>query len=180
MLAAAAVVTWFLLARHEDTQKPTGPTIESADLGYYLLDARLIGLDADGHALYTIHAQRIEQRPSDDSVSLQQMTVDYATGSETPWTVTADSGHIPASGDVIELAGNVHLARTGPAGAERIEIDTPQLELAVRDRIARTAAEINLTQGTDTLSATGMEADLRTETLHLQSQVHARFQSGTS
>jgi LPS export ABC transporter protein LptC len=180
LLGAAAAVTWFLLARRDDTQKETTPTIESADFGYYLVDARLVGLDPDGHALYTVHAQRIEQRPNDDSVSLQQMTVEYATGSDTPWAATADTGRIPASGDLIELEGNVHLVRTGPAGAEPIEIDTTQLELVVRDRIARTSAAISLKQGTDTLNATGMEADLRTETLHLDSSVRARFQSGTS
>ena len=179
-LAAIAVVTWFVLARREETQKPTTPSIESADLGYYLRDARLVGLDPDGHELYAVHAQRIEQRPSDDSISLQRVTVDYATGSDTPWTVVADMGHIPASGDVIELQGNVQLSRTGPPGAERLEIDTPQLELAIRDRIARTGEAINLTQGADKLNATGMEADLRKETLRLDSRVHARFQSGKS
>jgi LPS export ABC transporter protein LptC len=180
LLASIAAVTWFVLARREDAQKPTTPTIESADLGYYLLDAKLVGLDPDGHELYVVHAERIEQRPADDSVSLQRMTVNYATGSDTPWTAVADTGYIPASGDVIELQGNVQLSRTGPPDAERLEIDTPQLELAVRDRIARTAEAINLTQGTDTLSATGMEADLRKETLRLDSRVHARFPSGTS
>jgi len=180
LLAVAAAVTWFLLARHDDSQKETTPSIESADLGYYLTDARLVGLDTDGQTLYTVHAQRIEQPPNDDSVSLQQMTVDYATGSDTPWSATADTGRIPASGDVIELEGNVHLARTGPADAEPIEIDTTQLELVVRDRIARTSAPISLKQGSDTVNATGMQADLRTETLHLRSQVRARFQSGKS
>src|SRR5262249_16270287 len=149
-----------------------------ADLGYYLRDAKLVGLDPDGHELYAVHAERIEQQPADDSVSLQRVTVNYATGSDTPWTVVADAGRIPASGDVIELEGNVQLSRAGAPGTARLEIDTPQLELAVRDRIARTEEAINLKQGADTLSATGMEADLRNETLRLGSRVHARFPSG--
>jgi LPS export ABC transporter protein LptC len=180
LLAAIAAVTWFVLVRHEDAQKPTTPAIESADLGYYLLDAKLVGLDPDGHELYAVHAERIEQRPADDSISLQNVTVNYAAASDTPWTAVADTGHIPADGDVIELQGNVQLTRTGPPDAEPLEIDTQQLELAVRDRIARTTEAINLKQGTDVLSATGMEADLRNETLRLGSGVHARFQSGTS
>ena len=36
-------------------------------------------------------------------------------------------------------------ATGGPEVLQVVEIDTPQLELAVRDRIARTADAINLT-----------------------------------
>jgi lipopolysaccharide export system protein LptC len=173
VLAAGAAASWLLLGNRED--KPGPASADTPEPGYYLLGARLVGLDADGHELYTVRAQRIEQMPQDGSVALEQVTVDYAAESQTPWTVEAQSGHIPASGDVIELAGDVHLTRTDATGADRLEIDTPSLELVVRERVARTTAEINLSQGPDTLRATGLEADLRSERLRLQSHVHARF-----
>ena len=135
-----------------------------------------MGLDSDGSTLYTLRAERIEQRASDGSVSLRRPTLDYAPGSETPWTATADTGKIPAAADLIELEGNVRLRRTGPAGTEPLQIDTTELELRVRERIARTEATVDLVQGADTLTATGLEADLRSETLKLGSSVRARFQ----
>jgi lipopolysaccharide export system protein LptC len=178
LLAAAAAALWLFVLR-EDTQAPS-PTIESADLGYYLRDARLVGLDANGRPLYTLNAARIEQRASDGSVSLRQLTLDYAAESQTPWTASADTGRIPASADVIELEGNVRLRRTGPADAVPLEIDTTELELDVRERIARTQATVDLVQGGDTLTATGLEADLQGEKVKLGSRVRARFQGDGS
>jgi LPS export ABC transporter protein LptC len=178
LLAIAAAALWMFVLR-EETQAPS-PTIEAADLGYYLRDARLVGLDANGHTLYTLRAERIEQRASDGSVSMRQLTVDYAPGSDTPWTAVADTGSIPASADVMELEGNVRLERTGPADAEPLQIDTTELELDVRQRIARTQATVDLVQGNDKLTATGLEADLRGEKLKLGSRVRARFQGGKS
>jgi lipopolysaccharide export system protein LptC len=178
VLAAAAAVLWIFVLR-DDTPAPS-PTIESADLGYYLDDARLVGLDADGRELYTLHAARIEQRASDGSVSLRNVTLDYAPASETPWTAVADEGSIPAAADVIELEGNVRLRRTGPADAAPLQIDTTQLELDVRERIARTDATVDVVQGADTLTATGLEADLQGEKLKLRSKVRARFQGEKS
>jgi LPS export ABC transporter protein LptC len=176
LLAAAAAALWIFVLRQE-TPTPS-PTIESADLGYYLTDAQLVGLDAEGHTLYTLHAARIEQRASNGTVSLRRLTLDYAPGSDTPWTAVADTGSIPAAADVIELEGNVQLRRTGPADAEPLEIDTTELELDVRQRIARTEATVDLVQGADTLTATGLEADLQGEKVKLGSRVRARFQGG--
>jgi LPS export ABC transporter protein LptC len=176
LLAAAAAALWIFVLR-DDTPAPS-PTIESADLGYYLDDARLVGLDAEGRELYTLHAERIEQRASDGSVSLRNLTLDYAPASDTPWTAVADTGSIPAAADVIELEGNVRLRRNGPPDAEPLRIDTTQLELDVLGRIARTEATVDLVQGADTLTATGLEADLQGEKLKLGSRVRARFQGG--
>jgi len=72
----------------------------------------------------------------------------------------------------------VQLRRTGPADAEPLEIDTTELELDVRQRIARTEATVDLVQGADTLTATGLEADLQGEKVKLGSRVRARFQGG--
>jgi len=180
VLAVAAAGTGLFLLRIDQAAAPRAPAIEGTDFGYYLLDARLVGLDTDGSELYTLHAERIEQLPTDDSVSLQQVTVDYAPQSQTPWNASANTGRIPASGDPIELEGDVHLSRAGEEGAERVEIDTARLELAVHDRIARTPDPVTLTQGRSVLRATGLEADLVNERLRLGASVRARFQQGSS
>jgi LPS export ABC transporter protein LptC len=159
LLAAGAAALWVFVLREE---APTpSPTIESADLGYYLTDARLVGLDDDGHELYTLHAERIEQRASDGFVSMRRLDLDYAPASGTPWTAVADTGTIPSAADVMTLEGNVHLERTGSADAEPIRIDTTELELDVRERMARTDATVHLVQGSGTLTAMGLVADLR-------------------
>jgi lipopolysaccharide export system protein LptC len=179
MLAVAAAVSWLLLGgRDEKTPYPTGAA--APEPGYYLIGASLVGLDAEGHQLYTLRAERIEQTPQDGSVSMQQVTVDYAADAQTPWTVEAQTGHISPNGDLIDLAGDVHLARAGASGADRLEIDTATLQLAVRERVARTADEISLSQGADTMSAIGLEADLSSERLRLESRVRAHFRPESS
>jgi LPS export ABC transporter protein LptC len=180
LLAGAAAGTGLFLLRFDGATPPRTPTIEGTDFGYYLLDARLVGLDSDGRELYTLHADRIEQLPTDESVSMQQVTVDYAPQSQIPWKASANVGRIPASGDLIELEGDVHLARAAEPGADRVEIDTTRLELAVRDRIARTTDPVTLVQGRSVLRATGLEADLVNEHVRLGASVRARFQQGSS
>jgi lipopolysaccharide export system protein LptC len=179
VLAIAAAATGIFLLRLGGTADTSKPAIEGTDFGYYLLGASLVGLDSNGHEVYTLHADRIEQLPADGSVSMQQVTVDYAPDSDTPWTATANTGRIPASGDPIELEGDVHLARAGQEDAERVEIDTARLEIAVRDKIARTEEPVSVVKGRSVLRATGLEADLSNERLRLGASVRARFQGST-
>jgi LPS export ABC transporter protein LptC len=178
-LAVAAAASWLWLYRNEDPVL-SGETIESTDLGYYLDDASLVGVDAEGRALYTLRAERIEQHPQRGSVSMEKVTIEYDEQTETPWTASADTAHVPASGDPIELEGNVRLTRANANGRNRLEIAVPRLELEVAARIARTSDPVALTQGADTVRAIGLEADLRRERFRLLSEVRAELVEGRS
>jgi lipopolysaccharide export system protein LptC len=180
LLIASAGGTWLLIRQASEPEAPATASIDDADLGYYLLDASLIGHDDAGSELYTLHADRIEQASRDGSVTLTHVTMDYASRSAAPWRVEADFGRIPASGDLIDLEGNVRLARAGDSDDALLTIATTRLQLAPRERIARTDATVDVTQGSDTLTATGLEADLSNERVTLGARVRARFQQGAS
>lgn len=180
LLVAAAGGTWLLIRQTSEPDAAATASIDDADLGYYLLDASLIGHDDEGNPLYTLHADRIEQAARDGSVTLTHVTMDYAPRADPPWRIEADFGRIPESGDLIDLEGNVRLARADDGGDPRITIATTRLELAPRERIARTDASVDVTQGGSTLTATGLVADLTQERVTLGARVRARFQPGAS
>ena len=169
VLIAAVVGSWLLFDRRQ-SQPPPGPATDS---GYYLRNATIEGIGEDGTRIYTLRADRIVQDPGLDSVVLEAVDLEYALADGEPWRLTADDGAIPSSGTRIELRGNVtmqeQLMRDGTT------IRTPALDIDLRAHLASTSEAVNVERGNYHLSATGMEADLKAETVTLQSEVHGRF-----
>ena len=170
LLVAAIAGSWLAFDRRQRSQPPPRPV---ADSGYYLRDATIEGIGEDGKRIYTLRADRIVQDPGLDSVVLEAVDLEYALADSEPWRLTADDGAIPSSGTRIELRGNVtmqeQLMRDGTT------IRTPSLDIDLRAHLASTRETVDVERGNYRMSATGMEADLKAETLTLQSEVHGKF-----
>ena len=57
--------------------------------GYYLTDATLTEMGADGTPRLVVRAKNIEQQLSDQSVLLTDLKLDYRTDTNDIWTVTS-------------------------------------------------------------------------------------------
>ncbi len=62
-----------------------------------------------------------------------------------------------------------------PTAAETIQLDTDALVITPRDERITTDAPVTLTWSGQRLSAVGMIANLKDETVQLQSKVNGRF-----
>lgn len=173
LLSAVAASSYLL---NFSTQTP--PALQPmTDQGrsYYLKGASIIGLDDSGVVLYELDADYIRHNPSDDSVALERVRMDYQASPTTSWVVEAEEGRIDANHDLIELSGNVE-ARTGQdAGTPSTVLTTSELQLEPETSIASTSSQVRVEMNGKLLSGTGMHADLRQEKLQLESNVHGRF-----
>ncbi len=170
VLLAAVIGSWLLFDRRQRSQPPSTPVTDS---GYYLRDATIDGIGDDGKRIYTLRADRIVQDPGLNSVLLEDVNLEYALADERPWRLTADDGAIPAAGTRIELRGNVTMQEQ--MMREGTTIRTPSLDIDLGTHLASTSAAVAIERGNYRMDATGMEADLKAQTLTLQSEVHGRF-----
>ena len=172
VLLGGVVITWLFLESRGTGDEPRGPAPEP---GYYLREATIEGIGTDGKRLYTLNAERIQQTPSDKSISLEVVELEYESRDAEPWRLRAERGAIPASGELIALSGNVKIEEMLFVGPETTILTTPELNVDLRAQLATTDKEVRIERGNYLLTAIGIRADLKDRKLTLQSEVHGRF-----
>lgn len=141
--------------------------------GYYVKDATIIDTGVTGQAQWTLKAAVIEQNLRDDSISLRDVQVDYAPELDKRWLLSADSGYIPPDSRVIDFNGNV-LVR--PADQEpAFALRTSTLRVDTQQSIASTKSDVVVEMNRQHLGARGLWADLKRESVRLESKVHGEF-----
>jgi len=143
--------------------------------GYYLTNAILKQRDALGKPLYDLRADRIEQLPNHDRIRLTTVKVNYP-GNEAGkgWDLSANEGDIIGDGRKIILRHNVHALERGENSMRLIR--TSELMFDPVRSIASTDADVIVELDGYRLFATGMVADLKANTVKLESAVNARFE----
>lgn len=176
LLVVGIIVGTIMLGRQEGSSNSSTPVeATNAVPGYAARDAELIETGDDGRPVYTLNADLIRQRPNDKRVQLDVVRLSYRTTNGNEWQVKADSGQIREDGSQIELFGNVHVDGPLPGSAEPGQIRTSILSLDTKGEIVRTKAPVVLKWGAQQLEATGLEANLKTRNVKLESRVHGLF-----
>jgi len=143
--------------------------------GYVLTWAKITDTADDGSPRMRIQAVRIEQIPADNSVELSTLNLTYRSVEDRDWVVTADHGVVPEASKIVRLDGNVRIRGTVADGAPAAVIETPTLEFDTEQSTARTDDDVRLVMGLQTLTAHGLNADLKQRHLRLESRVHGQF-----
>jgi LPS export ABC transporter protein LptC len=141
--------------------------------GYYLSDATLTEMGADGQPRLAVRAKQIEQQLADESVRLETLKLDYRTESDGLWTVTADAGRMPPDRGSLLLSGNVVVQSRDSARGPEVHSET--LAYDTRTNTISTSDIVNIRFGHNDLRGRGLEADLNTGKLRLESNVDGRF-----
>jgi len=156
---------------------PGGDDLEtgSADeqRGYYLVDATLTEMGADGAPRVVVRAKSIEQQLADQSVLLSDLSLDYRTEASGTWTVTARQGRMPPDRGSLLLSGNVMVTGTEVHGTAVIRTD--RLAYDTTTSVIQTADPVSVRFGAHELRGRGMRVVLNDGTLRLESNVHGRF-----
>jgi LPS export ABC transporter protein LptC len=178
LIVVGIIVGTILLGRQQRGSSTTTP-VQAADevAGYAARDAVLVETGADGLPVYTLNADLIRQRPNDGRVQLDVVRISYRTSDGNEWKVRADSGQIRDDGAQIELYGHVRVEGLLPGSEEPAEIHTSILTLDTKAELVRTTAPVMLKWGARQLEASGLEADLKTRSVKLESRVHGFFSS---
>jgi lipopolysaccharide export system protein LptC len=178
LVVVGIIVGTVLLGRQQGGSSTKTP-VEATDgvAGYAARKAVLVETGADGRPIYTLNADLIRQRPNDRRVQLDVVQMTYRASDGNEWKVRADSGQIRDDGEQIELYGHVHVDGLLPGSDEPAQIQTSVLTLDTRNEIVRTKAPVVLKWGARQLEASGLEANLKSRSVKLESRVHGFFSS---
>jgi LPS export ABC transporter protein LptC len=171
---ALCVSTWILStpARRLQTQTDT----KQADLpGYYLKNSVLTDYDLAGDPNIRIEAERIDQIAHGNEVALYNVRVAYQAPNGQSWVMVGDVAHVQPGGKVVDMSGNVRL-QGEPAGRQAVPIvHTDTLSYDVPDAVVTTKSDVRIDFAQHTLTAHGLDANLKERTMRLESKVNGRF-----
>lgn len=169
--AAAAFTAWVLQVGAPRTAQVTAPR-HLPD--YHFLAPRITRFGADGLLALDLRAASAVHFEDDDSVALEQLSVDYRTDTGDLWHLTAARGSAPMSGDVLLLEGAVRVARPRADGGA-LELTTERLTLATRSQRLTTDSPVEMREGNSRMSAVGLDADLSAERIRFTSAVRGSY-----
>jgi LPS export ABC transporter protein LptC len=173
-VVALCISTWILSspARRPQTQIDAN----QADMpGYYLKNAVLTDYDLAGEPTIRIEAERIDQIAHGNEVALYNVRVAYQAPNGQAWLMVGDVAHVQPGGKVVDVTGNVRL-QGEPTGREAVAVvHTDTLRYDVPDAVVSTKSDVRIEFAQHTLTAHGLNANLKERTMRLESKVNGRF-----
>lgn len=179
IIAVAILIIVLIISQKFIGQVENGTTQDNGSSplteGYSLTDAVLDQRNELGQTQYRLYADKIAELPRQDRVILSQVRLSYPAGPNGHgWDISAESGEVSGDGQQVWLRNNVRAEELRPNGMRLIK--TSELEFDASQSIASTPAEVIVELDGKTLSATGMVADLKADTVELQSTVSAHIE----
>jgi LPS export ABC transporter protein LptC len=173
-VVALCVITWL---QSSPARRPQAQVdAKTAELpGYFLKNAVLTDYDLAGDPSIRIEAERIDQIAQSNEVALYNVRVAYQTPNGQSWVMLGDTARVEPGGNVIDVAGNVRLQgeAAGREGAAVVHTDT--MSYNVHDAVASTQSDVRIDFADHTLTARGLNANLKERTMRLESKVNGRF-----
>lgn len=173
LLIAGAIGSWYL-TRSELPRPNDDLPYEPVHRGYYLKQARILGIGEDGTLLYEIEAEYAEQQ-EDNRIEFTTVRIRYSPASDVPWTINADKATLSEGSPRIILRGHVLVLNKGETAADDTEIRTEYLELNPELFIAETDARVQIRFGARSVTATGMLASLIDDKIELKANVRGKI-----
>jgi LPS export ABC transporter protein LptC len=177
VLAILAAATWFWLATWQrGSEIPAVDRVtEAAPTGYFARGARIVGTDEQGRPTYRIVAERLDELPGEDRLKLTGVSVDYQPPDEAAWSLSAATAVYERDGSKLDFAGGVEIRSAPTDSADPVTITTEQLVLSPDTSRAESDAAVEIRVGGLQLRGVGLRADLKGDTLRLESLVHGKF-----
>lgn len=172
LLTGVAALSTLLLLSVSD--QPTDDRPPGLSLSFYVLDAEVLGTDESGAVVYRMQTNRAEQNTKDQSILLQQIDMQYGPPEGPTWSLSSDAGRMTSDAAQIELRGNVRAELAGTQSATTV-IQTTQLDFEPSIMVARTTSRVAISFDARVLYASGLEANMETNSLQLLSNVYGKF-----
>jgi LPS export ABC transporter protein LptC len=173
---ALAISTWILSS---PTRKPAAISATGkSDLpGYYLKNAVLTDFDVAGTPGIRVVAERIDQVDHGNEVLLSNVKVEYQAPGGQIWEMVGDTAHVQPGGKVVDVAGNVRLeGAPSPSDPTPAIMHADTMSYDVTHGIATSKGDVRIDFGKHVQTAHGLTANLKDQTIRLESKVNGRFQ----
>ena len=172
---ALAISTWILSS---PAHRPSSAApAEKSDLpGYYLKNAVMTDFDAAGAPGLRIEAERIDQVDHGNEVLLSNVKVEYLAPGGQTWTMVGDTAHVQPGGKIVDAAGHVRLeGAPSPSNPTPAIMHADTMSYDVPNGIATSKGDVRIDFGRHYQTAHGLTANLKDQTIRLESKVNGRF-----
>jgi LPS export ABC transporter protein LptC len=173
-LAALAAGSWWLARDRSTAPAPSAPTAV-VGTGYFLHQATVTQTDASGAPLIELTTDQATQEPDSTSVLLGPLTAHYYPSRGGPWLATADAGRLSDGATTVELDGHVTLTGIPAPHMAPAVVRTEQLSLDTATSVATSSVPVRIELGGNVVNAVGLRADLKSQRLWLESDVHGHY-----
>lgn len=170
LVAGAALSAWSVWTHR------TGNVVEGAARArsdYVLHDYELVVLGDDGSESFTLRGPRLARQPGKRSLALQTPLFLVPDADQRYWEVRSKRGWVSPDGDELRLRGAVRV--DGPEDGRKITMNTEQLNVFPRRKLATSAAAVTITEPGLTMHGRGLRAELAGRRFTLLSQAKARY-----
>jgi len=138
-------------------------------------------IGGQGRARATLRAKRMVHYPDNDTSELEEPYLVHLNPDRPPLHISAERGLVAGTGEEVELFDNVVVRRLATGQQAELRIQTSYLQVFPDKHLARTPAEVLITEGASRLKGVGMEVNSSTGHLKLQSKVSGFYvKSGAS
>lgn len=172
VLAILAAATWILTWEPQDASPPVDRVSESEPLSYYARGANVTGTDEQGRPAYRIFAERWDELPGEDRLQMTGVNVDYQPAEATAWTLTAATAKYARDGSQLDLKGQVEVRSSPTDGSRSVAFVTEALRFSPDTSEVESDEAVRIRVGDWQLDAIGLHADLKEQTLALESVEH--------
>ncbi|HEX4375551.1 MAG TPA: LPS export ABC transporter periplasmic protein LptC [Steroidobacteraceae bacterium] len=171
-LTALGALLYLRQSDGDTTDLLTGEPL-NAEPGFSALHGRLIETGDNGHPLFRLDADKIEQPSPEGIVYLTSPRIDYQPGSGNHWTLTALEGQLPQDASSADLTGNVHAEGLPGTSDSLMRIDCDVLHLDMQKQIATTPGQVRVVWAGRTLHGRGLRYEMQRTYLELYTDIHA-------
>lgn len=176
VLACALAGVTFWLERTVQMTAPAARETGRNDPDLIAENVRGLQLDEQGRPKSSLAAAKVIHYPADESTELIEPRLVQLRENEPPLRVRSERGSVTKDGEEVRLYGNVVLTRDATRERPELRLETSFLQVFPDDEIARTPERVVIIEGRSRLAGTGMEANVRTGQLTLNSAVQGAFQ----
>ena len=170
IVGAIAALSWWILSTEQSKQSTETYSNHFIDL--FINNFTLTSTDKLGETTYILNANRLEHYNDEDSSQILNPTIRFLQD-EIRWLITAETGEIDNTHNLITLRDNVSMKQINSSDA--LIITTEAMSINSETRIIRSNEAVNIQNGSLQLKSDGMIYDGQMQQLKLLSNVSSVY-----
>lgn len=176
LMAALALATWWLV-KNTPVAPPERSTAPAAGVPDYTMRSFSVQrFGADGALKVQLDGRELRHYPADDRIEVDEVQLRAVAPDGRITTANARRALSNGAASELQLQGGAEVFGTDSAG-QPVEIRSEFLHAFLATEIVRTHLPVQVTQGTNRLSAGGLEYDARSRLMRFQGPVRAVLQA---
>ncbi|VAW99305.1 hypothetical protein MNBD_GAMMA22-1492 [hydrothermal vent metagenome] len=174
VISTALFSSWLLRSIERKDEVVIKDTLLNRD--YYLNEFSTVIMDETGTPYYKLSSPHLDHYPVNQITKIKKPKLLIYNSKEYPWKLDAEKARVSNKGNLIFFSGGVKLNKSSANLSENIVIIADELSVYVKEQFAKSATNVTIIQGKNSIKAIGMELDLKNHTLNLSSQVNGKYE----